>query len=65
MTNVQLHEMYLHIKDLEDDFAFSSKELKYLEDFLSWMDLWDSFVYFRMNAHLEHDEEEPFPRYVL
>lgn len=63
MTNME--EMYQHILDLEDDIRHMSDELTYFESFLSWMDLWDDFIYFRTCSHPEQDEEDPFPRYVL
>lgn len=58
-------ELYQHLLDLQDDVDLYSEELRYMSDFLSWMYLWDDFIDFRMNAHLEQDEDEPFPRYVL
>lgn len=58
-------ELYLHMKDLEEELLHDRKELQYFTGFLSWMDLWDDFVYFRENAHLVQDPDEPFPRYVL
>jgi hypothetical protein len=59
------HELYLHMKELEDELLNDQKELQYFGDFLSWMNLWDDFIYFRENAHLMQDPDEPFPRYVL
>ena len=58
-------ELFLHLSDLEDEPVLWRKELEYHECFLSWMDLWDEFIYFRKNAHLEQTEDEPFPRYTL
>ena len=58
-------ELYQSFLSLRDEIDRGSKELQYLEDFLSHMDLWDDFIYFRLNAHLEQNEDEPFPRYVL
>ena len=58
-------ELYQHIADLNDEIKIWTKELEYHSSFLTWMDLWDDFIYFRMNAHLEQDEDGPFPRYVL
>lgn len=65
MTRGQIEELYLHMKDLEDELRRDRVELTYYADFLSWMDLWDAFIYFRRNARLEQDPDEPFPRYVL
>ena len=58
-------ELNRHIADLNGEIKIWTKELEYYGSFLTWMDLWDDFIYFRMNAHLEQDEDEPFPRYVL
>lgn len=58
-------ELYLHMKDLEEELHHDQKELQYFADFLSWMDLWDDFIYFRKNACLIQDPDEPFPRYML
>lgn len=58
-------ELYLHMKDLEEELLHDQKELQYFADFLSWMDLWNVFVYFRENARLVQDPDEPFPRYML
>lgn len=58
-------ELYLHMKTLEEDLCHDRKELQYFSDFLSWMNLWDDFIYFRKNAYLVQDPDEPFPRYVL
>ena len=58
-------ELYLHMKDLEEELHHDRKELRYFSDFLSWMNLWDVFIYFRKNAYLVQDPDEPFPRYVL
>ena len=58
-------ELYQHILDLQDEIDHDTKELQYMKDFLTWMDLWNDFIYFKMNALLEQDEDEPFPRYVL
>ena len=58
-------ELFLHLSDLEDELALWRKEFEYHECFLSWMDLWDQFIYYRKNAHLEQTEDEPFPRYTL
>lgn len=59
------HELCLHMKYLEDELHNDQKELQYFGDFLSWMGLWDDFIYFRKNAYLMQDPEEPFPHYVL
>ena len=59
------HALYLHMKELEDELLNDQKELQYFGDFLSWMNLWDDFIYFRKNAFLMQDPDEPFPRYVL
>lgn len=59
------YALYLHMKDLEDELLNDQKELQYFSDFLSWMNLWDDFIYFRKNAYLMQDPDEPFPRYVL
>ena len=40
-------ELFLHLSDLEDELVLWRKELEYHECFLSWMDLWDEFIYFR------------------
>lgn len=58
-------ELYWHVLDLQDEIDHDTKELQYMRDFLTWMDLWNDFIYFRMNAQLEQDEDEPFPRYIL
>lgn len=58
-------ELYQHILDLQEEIDHNTKELRYMEDFLSWMSLWDMYIYFRKNAHQEQNEDEPFPRYVL
>ena len=58
-------ELCQHIADLNDELKLWSKELEYHCSFLTWMDLWDDFIFFRKNSHLNQDEEEPFPRYVL
>ena len=58
-------ELFQHILDLQEDIDRFAKELQYINDFLSQMDLWDEFIYFRTNARLEHNEDDPFPRYVL
>ena len=59
------HALYQHMKELEDELLNDQKELQYFGDFLSWMNLWDDFIYFRKNAFLMQDPDEPFPRYVL
>lgn len=59
------NDLYHHCLDLQDEVDHDSKELMYLWDFLSWMDIWDDFIYFRTYAHLEQDEDDPFPRYVI
>lgn len=58
-------EQYQHILDLQNEIDCLTKELQCMSDFLSWTDSWDEFVQFRVNAHLEQDESEPFPHYVL
>jgi len=58
-------ELYRHILDLQDEIDRNEKELQYMKDFLTWTDLWNDYIYFRTNAHSEHNEDEPFPRYVL
>ena len=58
-------ELFLHLSGLEDELVLWRKELEYHECFLSWMNLWDEFIYFRTNAHLEQTEDEPFPHYTL
>ena len=63
--DLQIEELYLHMKDLEDEFLFDRVELACYTDFLSWMDLWDAFICFRRNARPEQNPDEPFPRYVL
>lgn len=63
MTTYQ--ELYQHILDLETDLDFQTTELNCLYGFLSWMNLWDEFIYFRNHAHSEQNEDEPFPRLVL
>ena len=59
------NELYQHILDLQDELDRDSRELWYMRDFLTWTDLWNDYIHFRMNAHLEYSEDEPFPRYVL
>ena len=51
-------ELYLRMKDLEEELLHDQKELQYFADFLSWMDLWNVFVYFRENARLVQDPDE-------
>ena len=58
-------ELSQHVIDLQNEIKYQAQELQYMADFLSWKDLWDEFVQFRVNAHLEQDESEPFPHYVL
>ena len=58
-------ELFLHISALEEDLALWTKELEYHKDFLTWRGLWDDFIYFRNNAYLEQNEDEPFPHYTL
>ncbi|MBR0455816.1 MAG: hypothetical protein IJJ01_04045 [Firmicutes bacterium] len=58
-------ELYQHTLALQEEIDRNTKELQYMKDFLTWRDLWNDFICFRMNAHLEQDEDEPFPRYVL
>ena len=58
-------ELFMYLSDLEDEIALWRKELEYHECFLSWMNLWDEFIYFRTNAHLEQNEDEPFLHYTL
>lgn len=65
MNYDQTEELYLHMKDLEEEIRRDTIELQYYGDFLSWMDLWDDFIHFRINAHLEQDPDQPFPHYVL
>ena len=61
----EFDELYQHINELQDDINRKTKELQYLHDFLSWENLWEEYAYFRMNAHLEHNENDPFSIYVL
>ena len=58
-------ELSRHILDLQDEIDHNTKELRYMKDFLTLMDLWDDFIYFRLNTHPVQDENEPFPRYIL
>jgi hypothetical protein len=57
--------LYQHIHDLELELDLWTTELEYLHGFLSWMNLWDEFIFFRANAYPEQNEDEPFPRLVL
>ncbi len=63
MTTKQ--DLYQHIHDLEAEIEFWTTELEYLHGFLSWMGLWDDFIFFRTHAYLDQSEDEPFPRLVL
>lgn len=65
MSCYRYDELYRHILDLEEEIARNEIELQYMGDFLTWQDLWNDYIYFRINAHSEHTEDEPFPRYVL
>ena len=58
-------DLYQHIQDLEMELDLQTTEFEYLHGFLSWMGLWDDFIFFRTNAHPEQSEDEPFPRLVL
>ena len=68
----------VHIdKDIYDEMMdalsyFSSEnaqmntEIEYLTDFISWMNLKDSYTNFRQNAKRTfRDEDDPFGRYTL
>lgn len=42
-----------------------SFNLKYLQDYVKWKGLEDDFIYFKKHAHLDTNEDIPFPDYVL
>lgn len=58
-------ELFQYLDSIRSDIDFYTLELEYMESFLTWMHLWDNYLYFRQNARLEQNEDEPFPRYVL
>jgi hypothetical protein len=58
-------DLYQHIHDLEAEIDLWTTELEYLHGFLSWMDLWDDFIFFRTSAYPKQNEDEPFSRFVL
>ena len=57
--------IYLHIPGLKRDLLSMQEEIMYLEDFLTEMDLWSEFAYFRKKARLEESPDEPFSRYTI
>ena len=54
-------EFSVFVTDLDQYLA----ELKYLYDFVKYRELEEDFRFFRENAHLDQNEDLPFPRYVL
>lgn len=65
----KMEEHYDDLCSVTNDFSQANRrleqELKYLNDYISWKCLEDDFRYFRDNAHLQTDEDNPFPSYVL
>lgn len=65
----KMEDRYDDLRSVTNDFSQANRhmeeELKFLNDFISWKGLEDDFQYFRNNAHLQTDEDIPFPSYVL
>lgn len=65
----KMEDRYDDLCSVTNDFSQANRrmesELKYLTDYISWKGLDDDFRYFRDNAHLQTDEDIPFPSYVL
>ena len=53
------------ISNLMDDINNATEEIRYLQEYISYKNLGEEFVYFRKNAHEEYDEDLPFPRLTL
>lgn len=58
-------EMSDVISNLMDDINNATEEIRYLQEYISYKNLGEEFVYFRKNAHEEYDEDLPFPRLTL
>jgi hypothetical protein len=58
-------EVFDVLEDMRKERDLAQEELTVMYGFLSYYDLEYLYHYFKENAHLEHDENEPFPRLVL
>lgn len=58
-------EMASYIRDLENDIAQVSDDLRYLHAFISYYNLDKEFQFFKENAHEEYREDLPFPELTL
>ena len=59
-------EMMDALSYFSDEYYRMNTEIEYLKDFISWMNLSDSYMYFRQNAKRTFkDEDDPFGRYTL
>ena len=59
-------EMTDALSYFSDEYYRMNTEIEYLKDFISWMNLEDSYMYFRQNAKRTFkDEDYPFGRYTL
>ena len=54
-----------HMLDITDDNKRYLKDLRYLEAFIDWKNLYEEFLYFKNNAYEKYDEDLPFSRLTL
>lgn len=69
LSYTELEEMYDMARYDANKYMKESYELslniKYLQDYIKWKKLDDEFLYFKKNAHLDTNEDVPFPDYIL
>ena len=59
-------EMMNDLSYFSDEYYRLNAEIEYLKDFISWMNLEDSYINFRQNAKRTFEnEDDPFGRYTL
>ena len=54
-----------HMLDITDDNERYLNELRYLEDFIEWINHNEEFLYFKNNSYEKYDEDLPFSRLTL
>ena len=59
-------EMMNDLSYFSDEYYRLNTEIEYLKDFISWMNLEDSYINFCQNAKRTFEnEDDPFGRYTL